>query len=37
MWKEKPHFIITNYSLERFLEYGRGDDIDEFAEVTLSV
>lgn len=36
MWKEKPHFIINNYSFEHFLKYGRGDDVDEFAEIMLS-
>jgi len=37
MWKEKPHYIIDNYSFENFLKYGRGDDVDEFAEILLSV
>ncbi|KAK0638458.1 hypothetical protein B0T16DRAFT_421221 [Cercophora newfieldiana] len=37
MWKEKPHFIITNYSFEHFLQCGRGKDVDEFAEILLSV
>lgn len=36
MWKEKPHFIITNYSFEHFLEFGRGEDVDQFAEILLS-
>ena len=36
-WNEKPHFVITNYSFEHFLEYGRGVDVDEFAEILLSV
>ncbi|RYP50608.1 hypothetical protein DL768_003890 [Monosporascus sp. mg162] len=26
-----------NYSFEHFLEYGRGEDVDEFAEILLSV
>ncbi|RYP15869.1 hypothetical protein DL765_005445 [Monosporascus sp. GIB2] len=33
----EPHFIIKNYSFEHFLEYGRGDDLDEFAEILLTV
>jgi hypothetical protein len=37
MWKEKPHFIIANYSFEHFLKYGRGEDVDEFAEILLSM
>lgn len=37
MWKGKPHFKITNYSFETFLMHGRSDDVDDFAEVLLSV
>lgn len=37
IWKEKPHFVITNYSFEPFLECGRGEDVDEFAEILLKV
>jgi len=37
MWKEKPPCIINNYSFENFLKYGRGEDVDEFAEILLSV
>ncbi|CAJ2502414.1 Uu.00g098080.m01.CDS01 [Anthostomella pinea] len=36
-WKESPHFVIANYSFERFLEFGRGEDVDDFAEIVLSV
>ncbi|KAK3339943.1 hypothetical protein B0T25DRAFT_560951 [Lasiosphaeria hispida] len=37
MWKEKPQFIIANYSFETFLEHGgRGEDVDDFAEILLS-
>uniref|UniRef100_A0A8H7K3W7 Zn(2)-C6 fungal-type domain-containing protein n=1 Tax=Bionectria ochroleuca TaxID=29856 RepID=A0A8H7K3W7_BIOOC len=36
-WKEKPQFIITNYSFEGFLEYGRGDDVDDFSRILLSL
>ncbi|KAI8626481.1 hypothetical protein F5Y19DRAFT_478596 [Xylariaceae sp. FL1651] len=37
MWKEKPPFVIANYSFEKFLQFGRGEDVDEFAEILLSV
>ncbi len=37
MWTEKPQFIIANYSFENFLEYGRGEDVDDFAEILLNV
>lgn len=37
MWKEKPHYVINNYAFDDFLKYGRGDDVDEFAEILLSV
>jgi hypothetical protein len=37
MWREKRHFIITNYSFEHFLENGRGEDVDEFGEILLRV
>lgn len=37
MWKEKPQFIISNFSFARFLEHGRGEDVDEFAEILLSM
>jgi hypothetical protein len=37
MWKEKPHYIIHNYSFEDFLKNGCGDDVDEFAEILLSM
>ena len=35
-WREKPHFIIKNFSLEYFLENGTCDDVDEFAELMLT-
>ncbi|KAK3369288.1 hypothetical protein B0T24DRAFT_358712 [Lasiosphaeria ovina] len=34
-WRETPHFVMANYSFDRFLEHGRGDDVDEFAEILL--
>ncbi|KUJ14697.1 uncharacterized protein LY89DRAFT_671121 [Mollisia scopiformis] len=36
MWQEKPHFVINNYSFENFVKHGRGDDVDEFAEIMLN-
>lgn len=36
-WKEKPHFVITNYTFEHFLQYGRGEDVDEFAQILLTM
>ncbi|KAB5566256.1 hypothetical protein GE09DRAFT_1055831 [Coniochaeta sp. 2T2.1] len=37
VWKEQPHYVISNYSFDEFLKYGKGDDVDEFAEILLSV
>ncbi|KAF4439569.1 putative C6 zinc finger domain-containing protein [Fusarium austroafricanum] len=37
MWKEKPQFVISNYSFARFLEKGKGDDVDSFAEIPLNL
>ncbi|TPX08403.1 uncharacterized protein E0L32_010133 [Thyridium curvatum] len=37
MWREKPPFIINNFSFDEFLKHGRGEDVDEFAEILLSV
>ncbi|KAI0150346.1 hypothetical protein GGR57DRAFT_192720 [Xylariaceae sp. FL1272] len=37
LWKQTPQFIISNFSFEKFLENGRGSDVDEFAEIMLSV
>ncbi|KIV78528.1 hypothetical protein, variant [Exophiala sideris] len=36
-WKGRPHFIISNYSFQHFLQHGRGEDVDEFAEILLRV
>ena len=36
IWKEKPRFIIKNYAFERFLQHGRGEDVDEFGKIILS-
>lgn len=37
MWREKPQFIITNYKLEKFLQFGRSEDVDEYAEILLTM
>ncbi|KAJ0124284.1 hypothetical protein J7T55_005622 [Diaporthe amygdali] len=37
LWKETPHFIIANYSFETFLEHGRAEDVDDFAEILMTV
>ena len=36
-WRDQAHYVINNYSLEKFLKYGNGDDVDDFAEILLSV
>ncbi|KAI5860106.1 hypothetical protein GGS23DRAFT_249423 [Durotheca rogersii] len=36
-WRETPHFVITNFSLENFLEHGGGEEVDDFAEILLGV
>ncbi|KAJ4249077.1 hypothetical protein NW762_012409 [Fusarium torreyae] len=36
VWKDKPRFVISNYCLANFLENGRGEDVDRFAEILLS-
>ncbi|KAI9171205.1 hypothetical protein HJFPF1_00686 [Paramyrothecium foliicola] len=37
MWTEKPRFVITNFAFAEFLQHGNGEDVDEFAEILLSV
>lgn len=37
LWKETPQFIISNYSFDTFLKHGRGEDVDEFAEILMTV
>ena len=37
LWREKRRFVVTNYSFENFLQCGRGEDVDEFAEILLVV
>lgn len=37
LWKETPQFIISNYSFDNFLKHGRGDDVDDFAEILMTV
>ncbi|KAM0355050.1 hypothetical protein ACHAPU_000900 [Fusarium lateritium] len=37
MWNEKQaRFVIANYSFTTFLEKGRGEDVDSFAEILLN-
>lgn len=36
-WKENPQFIISNYAFENFLKHGRGEDVDDFAEILMTV
>ncbi|KAH9885674.1 hypothetical protein F4778DRAFT_498501 [Xylariomycetidae sp. FL2044] len=36
-WRERRHFVISNYAFEEFLEHGRGEDVDEFGKILLSV
>ncbi|KAI1118262.1 hypothetical protein F5Y14DRAFT_257652 [Nemania sp. NC0429] len=35
-WKETPHFVVSNFFFEDFIENGRGEDVDEFAEILLN-
>ncbi|KAI0483853.1 hypothetical protein F4859DRAFT_512490 [Xylaria cf. heliscus] len=35
-WKDSSHFVIANFAFDNFLEYGKGEDVDEFAEVILN-
>lgn len=37
MWKTSRHFIVSSYSLGKFVEHGMPNDVDEFAEILLSV
>lgn len=37
LWKETPQFIISNYSFDNFLKHGRGEDVDDFAEILMTV
>ncbi|KAI0102301.1 hypothetical protein GGR51DRAFT_527770 [Nemania sp. FL0031] len=36
-WKETPHFVITNFMFEDFIENGKRDDVDGFTEILLTV
>ncbi|KAJ2996982.1 hypothetical protein NUW58_g800 [Xylaria curta] len=36
-WKQNPHFVITNFNFEHFLEVGKSEDVDEFSETLLHV
>lgn len=37
LWRETPQFVISNYSFDTFLKHGRGEDVDEFAEILMTV
>ncbi|KAI1741736.1 hypothetical protein F4680DRAFT_414885 [Xylaria scruposa] len=37
VWKDSSHFVITNFAFENFLKNGKGEDVDEFAEILLNV
>lgn len=37
LWKETPQFIVSNYSFEAFLKHGRAEDVDDFAEILMTV
>lgn len=34
-WTSAPRFSITSYSFGNFLENGRGDEMDDFAEILM--
>ncbi|GAP87092.1 putative C6 zinc finger domain-containing protein [Rosellinia necatrix] len=34
-WRDSRYFIIANFTLEGFIENGKGDDVDEFGEMLL--
>ncbi|KAK5626139.1 hypothetical protein RRF57_001854 [Xylaria bambusicola] len=36
-WRESSHFIIASFSFGSFVENGKGEDVDEFAEIFLNV
>ncbi|KAI1310717.1 hypothetical protein F5Y03DRAFT_26402 [Xylaria venustula] len=36
-WKESSHFVISNFMLEHFIENGKGEDVDDFAEMFLNM
>ncbi|KAI1148881.1 hypothetical protein F4825DRAFT_76212 [Nemania diffusa] len=36
-WKESPHFVIANFTFKEFIENGQAQDVDEFAEILLSL
>jgi hypothetical protein len=37
LWQETPQYVIANYSFEKFVENGRSEDVDDFAEIFLSL
>lgn len=37
LWARNQHFVIANFSFDKFIAQGKGDEIDEFGEMLLSV
>lgn len=37
LWQDTPQYIIENYSLELFIQNGSREDLDEFAELFLTL
>ncbi|KAI0189638.1 hypothetical protein F4808DRAFT_445306 [Astrocystis sublimbata] len=35
-WKDSPHYVISNFAFDKFLENGKGEDVDEFAQILLN-
>ncbi|KAJ3577958.1 hypothetical protein NPX13_g2609 [Xylaria arbuscula] len=36
-WRDSSHSVITNFTFAKFVEDGKGEDVDEFAEIFLNV
>lgn len=36
-WRNKPHFIIKNFAFDRFLQTGKGEDVDSFGRIILTL
>ncbi|KAI0429325.1 hypothetical protein F5Y09DRAFT_310516 [Xylaria sp. FL1042] len=36
-WKKSSHFVIANFTLGGFIENGKSEDVDDFAEIFLNV
>ncbi|KAI0400293.1 hypothetical protein F4802DRAFT_503901 [Xylaria palmicola] len=35
-WRESPHFVVTNFTFDDFLEAGDSGELDEFAQMLLT-